>query len=205
MITMLLGGLWHGAGWTFVAWGGLHGLYLIVNHGWERTKTNLGFRNSTPVTRALGRLTTFLVVVVAWVFFRAQSFGAASILLKGMVGFYGLTIPPPTLDTLKAKIPFWAAGDFTVAAIVLGILVVAVSILPNSQQILAAYPSPKQPIETRSLVHAPLLVRLGLLDKQGQIALTASSGFIVGGALFGAMVFQTIASTTLHPFIYFQF
>src|SRR6202035_3805435 len=55
MLTMLLGGLWHGAGWTFVAWGVLHGFYLIVNHGWERAKTNLGFRNSTPVTRALGR------------------------------------------------------------------------------------------------------------------------------------------------------
>jgi hypothetical protein len=54
-------------------------------------------------------------------------------------------------------------------------------------------------------MHAPLLVRMGLIDKQGQIALTASSGFIVGGALLGAMIFQTIASATLHPFIYFQF
>jgi D-alanyl-lipoteichoic acid acyltransferase DltB (MBOAT superfamily) len=205
MITMLLGGLWHGAGWTFVAWGGLHGLYLIVNHGWERTKTNLGFRNSTPVTRGLGRLTTFPVVVVAWVFFRAQSFGAASILLKGMIGFYGVAIPPPTLDALKSKIPFWTAGNFTMAIAVLAILVAGVLMLPNSQQILAVYRSAKQPIETRPLVHAPLLVRLGLVDKQGQIALTASSGFLVGGALFGAMIFQTIASTALHPFIYFQF
>ena len=86
MLTMLLGGLWHGAGWTFVAWGGLHGFYLIANHGWERAKTNLGFRNSTPVTRTMGRLTTFLAVVVAWVFFRAQTFGTATVLLKGMIG-----------------------------------------------------------------------------------------------------------------------
>jgi alginate O-acetyltransferase complex protein AlgI len=205
MLTMLLGGLWHGAGWTFVAWGGLHGFYLIVNHGWEGVKTNLGFQNSTPVTRALGRLTTFLAVVLAWVFFRAQSFSAASMLLKGMIGFYGLAIPPATVDTLKAKIPFWAAGNFMIAVAVLAILVATVWILPNSQQILAAHRPAERSVETPPFMHAPLLVRMGIIDKQGQIALTASSGFIVGGALLGAMIFQTIASATLHPFIYFQF
>jgi hypothetical protein len=54
-------------------------------------------------------------------------------------------------------------------------------------------------------VDAPLLVRMGLFDKPGRIALSASWGFLVGVALLGAMIFQTIASTTLHPFIYFQF
>jgi alginate O-acetyltransferase complex protein AlgI len=205
MLTMLLGGLWHGAGWTFVAWGGLHGFYLIINHGWERAKTNLGFRKSTRVTRAIGRLTTFLAVVIAWVFFRAPTFDAASILLKGMAGFYGITIPPSTLDTLKAEMPFWAAGNFTIASAVLAILVAAVWLLPNSQRILAAYRPAEQPIETWSFVRAPLLVRLGLVDKRGQIALTAVSGFIIGGALLGAMVVQTRESTALHPFIYFQF
>jgi alginate O-acetyltransferase complex protein AlgI len=204
-ITMLLGGLWHGAGWTFVAWGGLHGFYLIVNHGWEGAKTKLGFRNITPVTRTMGRLTTFLAVVVAWVFFRAQTFGTATVLLKGMIGFYGLTIPPSTLDTLNAKIPFWTTGNFTLALAVLAILVAAVWILPNSQQILAAYRPAKQPIETWPFGRDPLFVRMGLVDKQGQIALTAASGFIVGGALLSAMIFQSIRSITLHPFIYFQF
>jgi hypothetical protein len=144
-------------------------------------------------------------VVVAWVFFRAQSFGAASMLLKGMIGFYGIAIPPATLDTLKAEIPFWATGNFTIAVLVLAILVVGVWILPNSQQILAGYRPADQLIEIPPFVHAPLLVRMGLIDKRGQIALTVLSGFLVGGALLGAMIFQTIASTTLHPFIYFQF
>ena len=153
----------------------------------------------------MGRLTTFLAVVVAWVFFRAQTFGAATVLLKGMIGFYGLTIPPSTLDTLNAKIPFWTTGNFTIALAVLAILVAAVWILPNSQQILAAYRPAEQSIETGPFLHAPLLVRMGLVDERGQIALTAASGFIVGGALLGAMIFQTITSTTLHPFIYFQF
>jgi alginate O-acetyltransferase complex protein AlgI len=205
MITMLLGGLWHGAAWTFVAWGGLHGLYLVVNHGWERARSHLGFTKSTPVTRAASRVTTFLAVVVAWVFFRAQTFGAAKVLLQGMVGFYGLFASPLALATLNAELPFWTAGNFAVAVTVLAILVAAVWTLPNSQQILAGYQPAKQPIETRPIVRAPLVVRWGLIGKDGQFALTASTGFIAAGALFGAMMFQAIRSTTLHPFIYFQF
>lgn len=69
LITMLLGGLWHGANWTFVIWGGLHGLYLIVQ------------RQAAPLTRcwpvAFSRLCTFLAVLLAWVFFRADSASAA--------------------------------------------------------------------------------------------------------------------------------
>jgi alginate O-acetyltransferase complex protein AlgI len=43
---MLLGGLWHGAGWTFVVWGGLHGIYLVVNHGWRNLKQVFGIRRT---------------------------------------------------------------------------------------------------------------------------------------------------------------
>jgi len=205
MITMLLGGLWHGAAWTFVAWGGLHGLYLIVNHGWERSKSLLGLTESTSVTRAAGRLTTFLAVVVAWVFFRAQTFSAATVLLNGMLGFYGLTMSSSALETMKATIPFWTAGNFTVAVAILAILVMAVWTLPNSQELLARYRPAKQPIAASPLVRAPPLVRRNLVARESQIALTAVSGVITASALFGAMVFQTISTTTLHPFIYFQF
>jgi alginate O-acetyltransferase complex protein AlgI len=205
MLTMLLGGLWHGAGWTFVAWGALHGFYLIVNHGWDRAKRNLGFGNSTRATRAMGRLTTFLAVVVAWVFFRAQTFDTAGVLLKGMIGFYGLAIPHSTLDTLRAKIPFWAAGNFTIAAAVLTILVAAVWMLPDSQQIVDVSRPTEQPNETRPFAHAPLLVRMGLLNKRGYVAFTAASGFLIGSALLGAMILQSVRSATLQPFIYFQF
>lgn len=79
MITMLIGGLWHGASWTFVFWGGIHGVALVINHMWRR----LGFH----MHWLLGRLLTFLFVVVAWVFFRAESFGQALIILKGMGNF----------------------------------------------------------------------------------------------------------------------
>ncbi|HSY57318.1 MAG TPA: MBOAT family protein [Bradyrhizobium sp.] len=83
MITMLLGGLWHGAAWTFVAWGALHGVYLCINHAW----INYG----PPIPRLLARparivafLLTFLAVVIAWVFFRADSLTSALFVLSKM-------------------------------------------------------------------------------------------------------------------------
>lgn len=82
MITMLLGGLWHGAAWTFVIWGGLHGLYLVVAHQWRRYMPRL------PVV--LGWALTFMSVCFAWVFFRAQSFSDAWSMIEGMVGMNGV-------------------------------------------------------------------------------------------------------------------
>ncbi len=71
LVTMLLGGLWHGAGWTYLLWGGLHGLYLCANHGWNHLRRARGLpRIPAPLAGAL----TFLAVVVAWVPFRAGGF-----------------------------------------------------------------------------------------------------------------------------------
>jgi alginate O-acetyltransferase complex protein AlgI len=97
MITMLLGGLWHGAGWTFVIWGGLHGLYLVANHGWRSVSSRwLGFvRIPSGLAHWLGRLLTFLAVVIAWVFFRADSLPAALAMLQGMAGLNGITRADP--------------------------------------------------------------------------------------------------------------
>ena len=83
MITMVLGGLWHGAAWTFVVWGALHGLYLCINHAWN----NYGPRIPPffeGVTNVAGWLLTFLSVVVAWVFFRADSLPSALHILSRM-------------------------------------------------------------------------------------------------------------------------
>ena len=85
MVTMLLGGLWHGAGWTFVLWGALHGIYLILNHAWGP----LHGRASPAAAQPVGWALTMLGVVVAWVFFRATSFGAALDILGAMVPLDG--------------------------------------------------------------------------------------------------------------------
>jgi alginate O-acetyltransferase complex protein AlgI len=89
MATMLLGGLWHGASWTFVVWGGLHGTYLLVNHAWRSVLPRL-----PPPGKALascGRLAgfalTFFCVVVAWIFFRSTTFDGAARMLGAMFRF----------------------------------------------------------------------------------------------------------------------
>jgi alginate O-acetyltransferase complex protein AlgI len=84
MTTMLLGGLWHGASWAFVVWGGLHGLYLSV----ERVLKHrfAGYRPSPLALIGLGLL-TYALINITWVFFRAKSFGKAWTVLRGMFGF----------------------------------------------------------------------------------------------------------------------
>jgi len=82
VVTMLLGGLWHGASWTFVAWGGLHGVALAVNGAWDRAGLRL--------PRALGWAVTMLFVFVGWVLFRAADFGTAWRMLGSMAGANGL-------------------------------------------------------------------------------------------------------------------
>ena len=115
MIVMLLGGLWHGAGWTFVLWGGLHGVYLIVNHAWRALKraTPLAALPSTRATRSLALLLTLLVVVVAWTPFRAADLASAMRVYAGMAGFNGAELPlhygayfaplRPVLDLLQVR------------------------------------------------------------------------------------------------------
>ncbi len=78
MLTMLLGGLWHGANWTFVAWGGLHGSALAVTRARERARERRGEpRNAGGFRRVVGTFVTFQFVCVCWIFFRADTFRAA--------------------------------------------------------------------------------------------------------------------------------
>ncbi len=129
MIVMALGGLWHGAAWTFVAWGCLHGAMLVGNHAWR------ALRPAEPGRREIvaGWLLTQGLVVVAWVFFRAPDFATALIVLKGMAGLSGLT-----------------GGEVKVAwdGLVLSLVLLAVCALaPNSQQIMAATEPGLAPVE----------------------------------------------------------
>lgn len=83
MTTMLLGGLWHGASWTFVAWGGLHGVYLAVERSLRSRFSN--YRPGPLALIVLGLL-TWTLVNITWVFFRAKTFDKAWIVLRGMAG-----------------------------------------------------------------------------------------------------------------------
>src|SRR5580704_503599 len=83
MITMALGGLWHGAAWTFVIWGVLPGLYLCINHAWNHFAPPVAPRFARVANLAAFML-TFLSVVVAWVFFRASTLSSAIYILSRM-------------------------------------------------------------------------------------------------------------------------
>lgn len=89
MLTMLIGGLWHGAGWTFIIWGGMHGIYLSINHGW-----NVIVNSKSSLTRNIfGQIITFTFIVIAWVMFRATSLEGAMTMYSGMFGFNGISLP----------------------------------------------------------------------------------------------------------------
>ena len=93
MITMLLGGLWHGAGWTFVLWGGLHGIFLVINHTWSKFIPEKEGTSKFQPGRILAWALTFLAVVITWVPFRAESMQGAMNILSGMAGLNGIILP----------------------------------------------------------------------------------------------------------------
>lgn len=109
MITMLLGGLWHGAAWTFVVWGGLHGIYLTINHGWHMVRRSLGhdLERSTLLGRGVSYIVTFLAVVVSWVFFRAESFSGAKSIIWSMVGMNGISLPRSLEGQMGSLLSEW--------------------------------------------------------------------------------------------------
>lgn len=152
MLTMVLGGLWHGAGWTFAAWGFLHGLYLVANHGWHALRPRLGL--DPPRTSGWGRTAacalTFLAVVVGWVFFRAKSIDAALSVLAGMVGMHGFSFPASWETSLNWRaigLLRWmgihldlrnAWMDVWVFAWISALLAIA-WLLPNTQEFMRRY------------------------------------------------------------------
>jgi D-alanyl-lipoteichoic acid acyltransferase DltB (MBOAT superfamily) len=103
LVTMLLGGLWHGAGWTFVLWGALHGLYLSINHAWINLRKLAGHdgqRKSSKTGRVVAISLTFIAVVISWVMFRAENLETAITMYRAMFGFNGISLPESLLGRL---------------------------------------------------------------------------------------------------------
>ena len=139
MTTMLLGGLWHGAGWTFVFWGALHGLYLCVNHAWARLSRKWQWAQPRGITAGAYHVITFLAVVVGWVFFRAKTFGAAVSIVKGMCGMNGIALPYTAANVVKRlglnSVQVGFTGVDTSMLAVISILLLIVFTMPNTQEI----------------------------------------------------------------------
>jgi alginate O-acetyltransferase complex protein AlgI len=104
MITMLLGGLWHGASWTFVAWGALHGSYLVAEHLLRQKFGNCDWVKTVLGRFSLGMLTFFLVCL-GWVFFRAKDFPSAWLLMGSLFDFSGTGAQLlPTLEMVQVAV-----------------------------------------------------------------------------------------------------
>jgi alginate O-acetyltransferase complex protein AlgI len=136
LLTMLLGGLWHGAAWNFVIWGGLHGLYLCINHLWRAWRGEDGQR-SMPA-KILSWAVTFFAVVIAWVFFRAKTAAGAWQMLGSLFGFEAGSAAYASPGILRVMDLPILVGEGSLLLIGGGIVALALAIalgLPNVPQL----------------------------------------------------------------------
>jgi D-alanyl-lipoteichoic acid acyltransferase DltB (MBOAT superfamily) len=192
MATMLLGGLWHGAGWTFVLWGGLHGLYLVVHQGWQKVAPARWGRARWYRTAAWSL--TFLVVAAAWVPFRAPTMAGAARILEGMAGLNGVSLPNalgaplgslrPVLESLGVDFALGGGSAFVFGWLwIVGLAGVAF-FAPNSQEIVGRW---RAALDAEA-VQAPGLfawgptprwaVAMGVVAAVGTLALSQVSEFL---------------------------
>jgi D-alanyl-lipoteichoic acid acyltransferase DltB (MBOAT superfamily) len=181
MLTMLLGGLWHGASWTFVIWGGLHGAYLVVNHGWQYLREKLGWSGGgagagAALARGAGIALTLLCVMVGWVYFRAPDLASANGIVMSMAGMAG-EVPLSALAGYSDGLLAWIAGFSLIA--LFG---------RNSQQLIDGH-----------------LARW--LDRKSEGRRYGELLALMSGALCVGVVLRAIAaaSRTVTEFIYFNF
>ena len=121
LIVMLIGGLWHGAQWTFIAWGGIHGIFLVIERFTGPSKYLY------KCTRALKIGITFTVLLFSWVFFRAENFERAFFYLKAMIGLS---------DTTSASLILMSQVTRPIVLFIIPISFVCTFVLPNTGQIL---------------------------------------------------------------------
>lgn len=209
MVTMLLGGLWHGAGWTFVLWGGLHGVYLIINNQWRSLCKKLGRarQGNHGWSRAIGTFITLVAVVIAWVFFRASNLDAALVLLRGMMGENGVSIPlaiAEELGFLKPLLESWGVKFTSVAekqfvfTYVWSLTLFAIALFcPNLYQWMREY----NPIQSKDVIlrHSEEDSSLKHLKWQPN----STFGILMGISAF--IVVKTFFTVSQSEFLYFNF
>lgn len=148
LLTMLIGGLWHGAGINFIIWGGMHGMYLIINHTWKESLAKKHLISILPhkLYQSICLILTISAVMMAWVFFRATSLECAMNIIHGMIGLQGFIIPEhylnaipfPSLQNLFMQLPVQFGhiplfqGTHELLALSLGAIILWA--LPNTNQ-----------------------------------------------------------------------
>jgi D-alanyl-lipoteichoic acid acyltransferase DltB (MBOAT superfamily) len=175
--TMLLGGLWHGASWTFMLWGGLHGLYLSINHGFRHATRDVAIAPRWKIPLHVGSVAlTFAATCLAWIVFRAPDLSSAGRVLGGFLGLGHSNV----------------VSFSPLAAVTLLLLGVIVWFMPNAMQLLWRHdPALPSPYASEPVTPAP---RLGWQPTRMQ------------AAAYGLLcILAVLALSNLKPFIYFQF
>lgn len=191
LLTMLLGGLWHGANWTFVIWGALHGIFLSVNHWWQHA----GLFKIHPY---IGRVMTFICVMVAWVYFRAPDMATANSIVASLfdaASLKGQGVYDALFSRAGVLRETFDAHDAVFAFVIIPISFIICWGLPNSIEIMR---------KGRPCIGSP---RMSFTRKFPARYLVWRPGLVFGVAA-GTVLSVCIAKVLYEPsqvFLYFQF
>jgi D-alanyl-lipoteichoic acid acyltransferase DltB (MBOAT superfamily) len=201
MATMFLSGLWHGAGWTYVIWGCLHGAFIVINHQWRLWVERMKWSLNHWTYRGASALLTFIVLSLAWTFFRASNLAVAGKVLANMLALNGLSLPDQLfkhggfrdkfltplglhfINTQALDIKHYENAFGTIA-----LLLAICWAMPNTQQLLSKYDPILEPITRQPWFHLKLNFWLGLV--------------------FGFLAYLILRNSYVSepsPFIYFNF
>ena len=203
MLTMTIGGLWHGAAWNFALWGALHGLYLVGNHAWRGVFPTI----DAWWSRGIARLVTLLAVVIAWVPFRAPTLAAAAEIYRGMTN-----LPSPLSHQLGrlAEVLAWcgvrfegppvSGADLDLMLWLIGWLAV-LWLAPNTQQLLARFQPALNYGSAERRRDKPVLARLKSFRPFLEWRPNIASAAVVGAlAAIACLSLQHVSE-----FLYFEF
>jgi D-alanyl-lipoteichoic acid acyltransferase DltB (MBOAT superfamily) len=196
VFTMFLSGFWHGAGYTFLAWGILHGLYLTINHGWRQWRPKWDKATYERVMKPLGFVLTFVAVTVGMVLFRAPTIESALRILHGMAGLDGISVPLGLLNRSSGLAHVLGllgiAGDmssgavFTALTLWILVLFMITMFMPNSLELMQRYapalyfepPRQARPSSMTLSWNARWAILIGMFFVFGALGLSRPSEFL---------------------------
>ena len=181
--TMLISGLWHGAGYGFIVWGLLHGSYLTINHAWRLVRPRLWADRASyeRLMQPFGLLITFTSVAASMVFFRSPTITSAVDVIRGLIGLNGIALSETIHSQGFASMMMW-----------MGALMFIALAFPNTLQILAAY-EPALGVKPRTA---------GIADRR-IIEWNTSLPWAIGVSIVAAIGILSIGGPS--EFLYWQF
>jgi alginate O-acetyltransferase complex protein AlgI len=193
-VAMLLGGLWHGAAWTFILWGGLHGLLLALNHAWHYLRRRVGLPpgNDPAAVRLVAWALTFVAVASAWVLFRASSVDSAGAMLSAMYGIGGQNVVDPVTTYWRTQWGLFREFRWSESSAIWLLLVGSIAFVPpNTYQLFEGF--------------RPALVERSFEGAASKPGLRWNPDWSWAVALSLMLLTAILRIRELSPFIYFQF